>query len=329
MSNRYKNLIHLIQSCSNLLIKVKKMKIKIRVPSTTANLGPGFDVFGAALSLYNEFESEYVPNARKTSFILDGEGEKLLPKGEENLVWQSMLETFKVLEEDKYNLKNLNIRIKTGIPLNGGLGSSASAIVGGIALANVLCGKELDKSQIADLAVKIEGHPDNVAPAVFGGLCACSKDGDGDHGIVLHLPIPKLKVVLCIPSFELRTKHARQILPESIGLKDVVFNISRVAMLTAAFCRGDYSLLKQGMQDKVHQLYRGKMIPAMDEVFEAAISAGAYGAFLSGSGPALAAFCKEEDGLNVQKAMVKRWEKENISIKSHILDFDTKGVLEV
>ncbi|OEG71833.1 hypothetical protein ATZ36_12440 [Candidatus Endomicrobiellum trichonymphae] len=307
------------------------MKIKIRVPSTTANLGPGFDVFGAALSLYNEFEAEYVPNARKTSFILEGEGKKLLPKGEKNFVWQSMLETFKVLGEDKYNLENLNIRIKTGIPLNGGLGSSASAIVGGIALANVLCGKELDKSksQVADIAIKIEGHPDNVVPAVFGGLCACSEDGDGDHRTILHLPIPKLKAVLCIPSFELRTKRSRQILPKSIGLKDVVFNISRVAMLTVAFCRGDYSLLKQGMQDKVHQLYRGKMIPAMNEVFETAISAGAYGAFLSGSGPAIAAFCNEKEALNVQKAMVKRWKKESISVKSHILDFDTKGVLEI
>ncbi|OEG71440.1 hypothetical protein ATZ36_15085 [Candidatus Endomicrobiellum trichonymphae] len=306
------------------------MKIKIRVPSTTANLGPGFDVFGAALSLYNEFEVEYVPNARKTSFILTGEGKKLLPRGVENLVWQSMLKTFKVLGEDKYNLENLNIRINLGIPLNGGLGSSASAIVGGIALANVLCGKELDKSksQIADLAIKIEGHPDNVVPAVFGGLCTCS-DGDGDHGTVLHLPIPKLKAVLCVPSFELRTKHSRQILPKSIALKDVVFNISRVAMLTVAFCRGDYSLLKQGMQDKVHQLYRGKVIPAMNEVFETAISAGAYGAFLSGSGPALAAFCNGKDALNVQKAMVKRWKKESILVKSHVLDFDTKGVLEI
>jgi homoserine kinase len=100
-------------------------------------------------------------------------------------------------------------------------------------------------------------------------------------------------------------------------------------MLTVAFCRGDYSLLKQGMQDKVHQLYRGKVIPAMNEVFETAISAGAYGAFLSGSGPALAAFCNGKDALNVQKAMVERWKKESILVKSHVLDFDTKGVLEI
>ncbi|MDR3092320.1 MAG: hypothetical protein LBU33_00210, partial [Endomicrobium sp.] len=132
-----------------------------------------------------------------------------------------------------------------------------------------------------------------------------------------------------VPAFELKTERARRILPESLDLKDVVFNISRVAMLTAAFCNGDYLLLKQGMQDKIHQPYREKMIPAMNEVFKAAISAGAYGAFLSGSGPTLAAFCAEKVAIDVQKAMVERWEKENISAKSHILDFDTKGIFKI
>ncbi|MCA6085066.1 homoserine kinase [Candidatus Endomicrobiellum agilis] len=305
------------------------MKIKIRVPSTTANLGPGFDVFGTALSLYNEFETEYVPDSKETSFILEGEGKDSLPKGEKNLVWQSMQETFKFLGESKYNLRNLNIKINAGVPLSRGLGSSASAIVGGIALANALCEDKLDKSQIADLGVKIEGHPDNIVPAVFGGLCICSKDETGDRNAIVHLPIPKLKAVLCVPAFELKTERARRILPESLDLKDVVFNISRVAMLTAAFCSGDYLLLKQGMRDKIHQPYREKMIPAMNEVFEAAVSAGAYGAFLSGSGPTLAAFCAEKVAIDVQKAMVERWEKENISAKAHILDFDTKGIFKI
>ena len=223
----------------------------------------------------------------------------------------------------------MNIKINTGIPLSGGLGSSASAIIGGIALANTLCEDKLDKSQVADLGVKIEGHPDNIVPAVFGGLCICSGGEAGDRGAIVHLPIPKLKAVLCVPAFELRTEHARQILPKSLGLKDVVFNISRVAILTAAFCSGDYLLLKQGMQDKIHQPYRGKMIPAMNDVFEAAITAGAYGAFLSGSGPTLAAFCDKKVAADVQKAMVERWEEENISAKSYILNFDTKGVFKI
>ncbi|MDR1926647.1 MAG: homoserine kinase [Endomicrobium sp.] len=303
--------------------------IKVRVPATTANLGPGFDVFGAALSLYNEFEAKYTPDNKKTNFILKGEGSKTLPKGSKNLVWQSMLETFKFLGETKYNLKNLNVTISASIPLNGGLGSSSSAIVGGIFLANALCENRLSKSQIADLSTKIEGHPDNVVPAVYGGLCICSKDEYGDHGTVVHLPVPKLKVVICVPSFELRTKRARQILPKCIDLKDVVFNISRVALLTTAFCRADYSLLRQGTQDKVHQLYRGKIIPAMSEVLEAAISEGAYGAFLSGSGPALAALCDTKNAIIVQKTMIKKWKSKNISVKSYILDFDDKGVLRI
>ncbi|MDR3256581.1 MAG: homoserine kinase [Endomicrobium sp.] len=305
------------------------MKVKMRVPSTTANLGPGFDVFGAALSLYNEFEVEYLPNVKKTIFVLKGEGQKALPKNEKNLVWQSMQETFKFFGEKKYNLKNLNITINTNIPLSGGLGSSASAIVGGIALANVLCGDKLNKSQIADLGIKIEGHPDNIVPAVFGGLCICGKDERGTHGTVVHLPLPKLKVVLCVPSFELRTKHSRQILPKCVNLKDVVFNISRVALLTAAFCSGDYELLKKGMQDKIHQPYREKMVPAMNEVLETAVSAGAYGAFLSGSGPAIASFCAKKDAVNIQKAMIKKWKKESVSVKSYILNFDAKGVVRM
>ena len=302
------------------------MKVKIRVPATTANLGPGFDVFGAALSLYNEFEAEYVPNVKKTKFELKGEGKKTLPKGEKNILWKAMSETFRILGCDKYNLKNLNITIKTGIPLSGGLGSSASAIVGGIALANALCGGKLTKAQIAQLGMKIEGHPDNIAPAVYGGLCICYKNEDGTNE-VMGLPVPKMKVIMCAPSFELRTKRSRQALPKSIDLQSAVFNTSRAALLTAAFCTGNYKLLKQGMEDKLHQPYRGKMIPAMDNVIKAAVDNGAYGAFLSGSGPSIAAFCSGKDCEKAEKAMVKVWKKESVSVKSYILDFDTKGAV--
>ncbi|MDR1122876.1 MAG: homoserine kinase [Endomicrobium sp.] len=301
------------------------MKIKVIVPATTANLGPGFNVFGAALSLYNEFEVEYVPDVKKTHFTLNGFGKKSLPKGDKNLFWQSMQKIFKVLGEDKYNLKNLNIIINAGIPLSGGLGSSASAIVGGIFLANALCGNKLNKTQVVDLAVKIEGHPDNVIPAIYGGICIYSKDGNS--GTVVQLPVPKLKIVLCVPAFELRTKQSRRILPKCVDFQNLIFNMSRVAFLTASFCCSDFSLLKMGTQDKVHQPYRCKMIPAMDEVLEAALYAGAYGACLSGSGPTLAAFCNAKDAVNVQKSMIKRWKKDNIYADAYVLNFDAKGTV--
>jgi homoserine kinase len=301
------------------------MKVKVRVPATTANLGPGFDVFGAALSLYNEFEAEYVSDSKKPFFVLKGNGKKSIPKGEKNLFWQSMQKTFKLLGENKYNLKNLNISINTSIPLSGGLGSSASAIVGGIVLANALCANKLNKTQVADLAVKIEGHPDNVVPALYGGICICSRDGVHAHGTVVQLPIPKLKIVLCVPAFELRTKRSRQILPKCIDLQDVVFNTSRIALLTAAFCCSDFELLKAGMQDRIHQPYRKKMIPAMNEVLDAALSCGAYGACLSGSGPTLAAFCNAKYALNIQKSMLKRWKKDSVRAKAYVLDIDAKG----
>ncbi|MDR1522819.1 MAG: homoserine kinase [Endomicrobium sp.] len=306
------------------------MKIKVRVPSSTANLGPGFDVFGAALSLYNEFEVEYVSNAKKTKFIIKGEGKRSLSIGEKSLLWQSMQEAFKVLGTTKYSLNNLNIVINNNIPLSGGLGSSSTAIVGGVMLANALCSNKLDKSQIAELAIKIEGHPDNVVPAIFGGICICSKNEDEEeHGTVVNLPIPKLKVVLCVPSFELRTKRSREILPKMIDMKDAVFNISRVALLTAAFCCADYSLLKQATQDRLHQPYRGKMNPAMNKVLQAALGAKSFGAFLSGAGPTLAAFCSKKDAVNVQNTMENAWKKERVSVKSYILDFDVKGAMIV
>ncbi|MDR0956494.1 MAG: homoserine kinase [Endomicrobium sp.] len=305
------------------------MYLKVKVPATTANLGPGFDVLGAALSLYNEFEVEYVPNAQKTNFILKGEGKKTLPKNNKNLVWQSMCETFKILNETRYNLKNLNITINASIPLNRGLGSSAATIVGGIILANALSKNKLNTSQIANLAIKIEGHPDNVIPAIYGGVCICCKDKYKDHETVVQLPIPKLKVVLCVPTFEVKTKQSRQILPKYVNLGDAIFNISRVTLLTAAFYRADYSLLSHAMQDKIHQPYRGKMIPVMNEVLNAAIVAGAYGAYLSGSGPTLAALCDKKNIKKVSKAMTKRWEKENISTRTYIADFNRNGVLKI
>lgn len=304
------------------------MKVKIRVPATTANLGPGFDIFGAALSLYNEFEAEYAPEAKKTKFELKGEGRNILPAGEKNLLWKSMAETFKVLGCGKYNLKNLNITIKTGVPLSGGLGSSASAIIGGISLANALCGYKLSKAQIARLGMRIEGHPDNIAPAVYGGLCICYRDDKGEIGVAA-LPVPKMKVVMCVPSFELRTKRSRQALPKRVDMRDAVFNASRVALLTAAFCTGNYGLLREGMQDRFHQPYRGKMIPAMDEVIKAALENGAFGAFLSGSGPSIAALCRGKDCEKAQKAMTKIWKKESVAVKSYILDFDAKGAAKI
>jgi homoserine kinase len=303
------------------------MKIKVRVPSSTANLGPGFDIFGAALCLYNEFEVEYAPSTKKTIFTIRGEQKESLAKGRKSLFWQAMQETFKALGETKFSLNNLNISINNNIPLSRGLGSSSTAIVGGIMLANALCKNKLDKSQIAALAVKIEGHPDNVIPIIFGGLCICSKNEDENHGMIINLPVPRLKVVLSVPSFELRTKCSRQILPKMISINDVVFNMSRIALLTTAFCCADYSLLRQAMQDKLHQPYRCKMIPAMNEVLQAALDAKAFGAFLSGSGPTLAALCTGKEAGNVQKAMKNVWKRENVSVKNYILDFDIKGAV--
>jgi homoserine kinase len=301
--------------------------IKVKVPATTANLGPGFDVLGASLSLYNELEVSLVENSKKAKFVVAGEGRKILPKNERNILWKAMVAVFDLLDvSDKYDLKSFNIKLTNNIPLSSGLGSSSAARAAGIIAANKICGNKLTLGEMAQLGVKLEGHPDNIIPAFYGGVCISINNGD-DKIEVIKLPIPKIKAVVCTPGFELATERSRNILPLKYDRKDVVFNIARVALLTKAFCTNDFKFLKEAMQDKIHQPYRAKLIPVMQELIDCAVKAGAYGACLSGAGPSMIAFCANNKAQNVVKAMAKIWKKETVPTKTFILDFDKNGAI--
>jgi homoserine kinase len=304
------------------------MKIKIRVPASTSNLGPGFDVFGAALTLYNEFEAETVLDEKKAGIIIEGECKNKLPKNEKNIVWKYMNETFQLLKEKKFSLKNLKITIKCNIPLGSGLGSSATAVVGGITLANALCKNKLSKDDIAQMAARIEGHPDNAMPAVLGGVCLCYKN-ENDKYSVFKIGHKDLKTVILNPSFEVNTNQARKKLPKKYCVKDGVFNISRASLLGAVLTSKKYDLLNIAVEDKFHQPYRAKNIPFIDEIFFAAKKAGAYGVFISGSGPSIAAFVNSKTALSVQKTMREVWRKNKIEAKSFVLDFDENGTKKI
>lgn len=301
--------------------------IKVKVPATTANLGPGFDVLGASLSLYNELEISFAVDPKKAKFIVEGEGRKILPRDEKNILWKAMDAVFGLLDKrEKYNLKNFNIKLTNNIPLSSGLGSSSAARAAGIIAANRICGNKLTNGEMAQLGVKLESHPDNIIPAFYGGVCVSINRGDGDIEVI-KLPIPKIQAVVCTPGFELLTERSRNILPAKYERKDVVFNLARISLLTKAFCDNDFKLLKEAMQDKLHQPYRAKLIPVMNELISVAEENGAYGACLSGSGPSMIAFCNKNKAREVAKCMAKIWKKETVPTKIFILDFDRTGAI--
>ena len=258
----------------------------VTVPATTANLGPGFDCLGLALALHNQVRMKL--GGSGLSVKITGEGSDLLPRDGSNLVVQAASAVFKRagapaggLMVEQHNL----------IPIGSGLGSSAAAVIGGIAAANALLGYPLTEETMLDLAVALEKHPDNVTPALFGGLTVtCSVDG---RLHVDQLKMPPISVAIVLPKFDLPTAAARAALPAVVPMADAVFNIGRMGMLIPALLNSDFNKLSIAMQDRLHQSYRLPLIPGMAAAFDAAKEAGAKAVTLSGAGPSLAAFAAE------------------------------------
>ncbi|MBI5573678.1 MAG: homoserine kinase [Elusimicrobia bacterium] len=299
--------------------------IKIKIPATTANFGSGFDVLGAALKLYNEIEINVrspKSEVRGLKIEIVGEGKDTLPGNEKNVVVRSMNAVFSICKKFP---QVYHLRLTNRIPLARGLGSSAAARLGGIVAANELCGKKLSDDEIIQIVSKLEGHPDNVVPSFFGGLCICNFNGKNVNYAKLKMP-SDLKAVLCIPNFELFTDKARNILPKTIPYKDAVFNSSRVALFISAIVQKKYELLSIAMEDKLHQPYRKKLIPGMDDVFNSAKKSGAYGVCISGSGPTILAVSGQRSAVKIGNAMQKAFFGHRIISKYIICDFDNEGI---
>ena len=259
--------------------------IKVKVPATSANIGPGFDSLGIAFNLYNTFTFEEIDEGIIISGCQEGFND------EDNLVYLSMIRTLDILG---YKLKGIKINIEADIPISRGLGSSAACIVGGIMGASGLAGNLLSKDEILKIATEIEGHPDNVCPALFGGMTLSIME-DGEI-IYNHMQIANgLKFHALVPDFTLSTLEARAVLPQSISHKDAIYNVSRVALLVSALSSGRFELLKYGLQDKLHQIYRGGMIPHYNEVIDICNNCGSIGTFLSGAGPTIMAITHDKD----------------------------------
>lgn len=293
-------------------------KFVAKIPATMGNLGPGFDCLGLALDLFNEVQ---VIKGSKFELNIEGHGKDRLSHGRENLVYQAIYNFFSKI---KRPIPELHISCRNNIPLSRGLGSSAAAIIGGLAVANSLVGSIMTQEELLQLAIDMEAHPDNLTPAIFGGCQVIIYN----RGKLIHREIPFLKswqFVLFIPDFELSTKESRNILNPQVTRQDAVYNLGRLALLIRSFITGDTEDLKLATQDRLHQLKREAFFPAMSNLFRAAIDTGADGAFLAGSGPTVAAIASRYYDI-IGKAMINEGKRLGIDGQVNILKLSENGV---
>ena len=298
--------------------------IRVRVPGTSANCGPGFDAIGVACTIYNDLELT-LKGEEGLVIEIEGEGAANIPADERNIVLRAIRTILKRAHRED-EVKGFHIRMTNHIPLSRGLGSSAAAIVAGLKAANALLGNRFSRRELLQMATNIEGHPDNVAPAIYGGFTVNTVT-NGRVECFSFLPRIFLRFVVMVPDFYLSTKSARQVLPAEVPMKDAVFNISHAAMMVAALARGSEKHLDNAFADALHQNYRASLIPGMFDVFAAAKKAGAYGAALSGAGPCLIAFVPEHRNCteDVAAAMQEAFRAHDIEARPLHLRLDTKG----
>lgn len=292
--------------------------IKVKVPASTANLGPGFDTLSLALDWHNEF----VFKITKEGLKINQENSNKLPQDSTNLVYKAFCEPFKKL---KKTVPGIELNINCQIPLSAGLGSSASAVVGGLLGANTFLNNSLSTDEIIILATKLEGHPDNCAAAIYGGLTiAVSSD---EKVFVSKFPWPgELLVIVVIPDFELPTRISRELLPAKISFGDATFNVSRTAYLLSSLLNKNWMGLKIGFQDRLHQPFRQDLVPGMEAILNEALKQGACGATLSGAGPTLVAFVNDKTKAEeIGKKMIEKWQEFKIKSFYKILRVASDG----
>lgn len=293
------------------------MNIVINVPATSANLGPGFDALGLALDLWSNAS---VTPAQEFSVTVEGEGADRLASGKNNLIVRAAQ---RLAERARKPLPPFQAKCVNAIPLSSGIGSSSAAILTGMLAANALLENRFSRDEILDLASEMEGHPDNVAPALLGGLVVSTWAG----GKVIARQVPiraDVRVTIALPEFYLPTKQARAALPKKISMKNAVHNISRAALVVEAFRTGDLGLLGKAMDDRLHQPYRLKLIPGAASAMEEAKMAGAAAAALSGAGPGVIAFSsKAESGIG--ESMRRAFEAAGLTARIFHLRVSSRG----
>ena len=298
-------------------------KVVVDVPATTANLGPGFDCLGAALDLNNRFAMRRIEGGgERFELIIEGTEGSHLRGGPENLVYRAAQRVWKAAGLEPVALE---ARVRLAVPPARGLGSSATAIVAGLMGANALVGEPLSKEKLLELAIDIEGHPDNVVPSLLGGLCMTAKAASQRWRVVRCEWTPSVKAVVAIPSIRLSTSEARRAMPKAIPVGDAVVNLGALTLLLQGLRTGNGDLISDGMHDRLHEPYRWRLIKGGDQVKQAAIDAGAWGCAISGAGPSILALCEEDKGPAVSRAMVKAWEAAGVASRAPVLNLQTSG----
>ena len=297
--------------------------VTVKVPATTANIGSGFDCLGAALTLHNQFRFS-VSSGESLRIVATGAEADRVSTDASNLVYQSFIKLYDHLGKTP---PSVQIEIAMDVPLARGLGSSATAIVAGLVGANYLAGSPLSQEEILQLAIALEGHPDNVVPALMGG-CRLAASGIDRNWEICDVPWDQSVVpIVAIPNFELSTAEARRVLPTHYTRADAIFNASHLGLLLRGLQTGRSDWLRSALQDRIHQPYRQALIQGYESVQLATLTAGAYGMVISGAGPTLLALTDLASAEAVKAAMSLAWAEQGVDVRVELLKLDMQGAI--
>ena len=308
------------------------MKVSVKTPATIANLGPGFDSFGLALPLYNivSVEETVLPGSGiEINIINEKNNEERniidIPTDKNNIVYKAIELLYNFIGQVPNELK---ITIKTQIPISRGLGSSASVIVGGLIAANELLGRVTDEKELLSIATEIEGHPDNIAPAFKGGVMMSSWEEDGSV-VCRNLPWnDDWKLMVCIPDYELNTDVSRSVLPKEVPMASAIYNLKRSAMFVDALYNKDEELLKLALKDKLHQPYREKLVPGLNEITNNLKHVnGVIGTVLCGAGPAILIIYNGIGVSEIKEIVSNTWDYFNVETSFLNLPIEKNGAV--
>ncbi len=304
------------------------MKVSVKVPATTANLGPGFDCLGLALPVYNEItvEETVMPGSGvEINIIEDTNSYDIIsiPKDKNNIAYKAIELLYAYIGQ---SVSDIKITIKTNIPVARGLGSSASVIVGGLVSANRLLGSPADNAVLLSIASEAEGHPDNVTPAMFGGFCISSMENDGSVICSKILWPESWKLTVIIPDYELDTKISRSVLPEKISFSDASYNVRKCAMLVDSVYKQNAQQMKRCLKDKLHQPYREKFVKGFKELNELLNSYDdILGSVISGSGPAILVISTDNAFEKAENDVDGLFKSLNVSCDIRTLNIENEG----